>query len=101
MLQLMSLLRKRLAFWGIDAEGLSIVDHKILATLVHKFAGGPVGLETIASVIGEEGATLEDVYEPFLLRLGYLEKTPRGRQIPVAMRSLIANKFGGQQTLFS
>lgn len=89
-----------LTFLGIDEEGLSTVDHKILTTLLHKFAGGPVGLETIASMIGEESATLEDVYEPFLLRLGYLEKTPRGRQIPVAIRGQILHKWGGQQSIF-
>lgn len=90
-----------LTFLGIDEEGLSTVDHKILTTILHKFAGGPVGLETIASMIGEESATLEDVYEPFLLRLGYLEKTPRGRQIPLAIRGQITHKWGGQKTVLN
>ena len=94
------LVAQALAFLGIDEEGLSNVDHKILTTLLHKFAGGPVGLETIAGIIGEESTTLEDVYEPFLLRLGYLEKTPRGRQIPVTIRGQIATKFGGQKAIF-
>jgi holliday junction DNA helicase RuvB len=95
-----NLVKQALTFLGIDEEGLSFVDHKILTTLLHKFAGGPAGLETIASIIGEESTTLEDVYEPFLLRLGYLEKTPRGRQVPVAIRNHLAHKFGGQSPIF-
>ena len=63
----------------IDAAGLDEVDHKVLSTIVQKFDGGPVGLETIAASISEEPDTIMDVYEPYLLQLGLLERTPRGR----------------------
>ena len=63
----------------VDALGLDDVDHKVLRALVEKFDGGPVGLETIAAAISEEADTVMDVYEPFLLQLGFLERTPRGR----------------------
>lgn len=89
-----------LAFLGIDHEGLTAIDHKILTTLTQKFGGGPAGLETIAAMIGEDAATIEDICEPFLMRLGYLEKTPRGRQIPLSMRPQLLKKFGGQATIF-
>ena len=61
----------------------------ILGAVADKFAGGPVGLETLAAVIGEESVTLEDVYEPYLLQLGFINRTPRGRCItPAAYRHL-------------
>jgi Holliday junction DNA helicase RuvB len=63
----------------IDGLGLDVMDRRILATIVDKFDGGPVGLETIAASVGEERDTLEDVYEPFLLQQGLLQRTPRGR----------------------
>ena len=63
----------------VDALGLDDVDHKVLRALVEKFDGGPVGLETIAAAISEEADTVMDVYEPYLLQLGFLERTPRGR----------------------
>ena len=63
----------------IDAAGLDDVDHKVLRAIVEKFDGGPVGLETIAASISEEPDTIMDVYEPYLLQLGLLERTPRGR----------------------
>ena len=55
------------------------IDHKLLRGIIEKFRGGPVGLETIASTIGEESHTIEDVYEPYLLQIGFLQRTPRGR----------------------
>jgi holliday junction DNA helicase RuvB len=64
---------------GVDALGLDEIDHKVLRTIVEKFGGGPVGLETIAASISEEADTIMDVYEPFLLQLGFLDRTPRGR----------------------
>jgi len=64
---------------GIDQEGLDQVDCKLMTTIIHKFAGGPVGVETLSASIGEEIETVEDVYEPFLLQQGYLARTPRGR----------------------
>jgi holliday junction DNA helicase RuvB len=86
-----------LTFFGIDNEGLSSVDYLILKTILERFDGGPVGIETLASLIGEDVDTLEDVYEPFLLRQGYLEKTPRGRQIPHKKVPYLKSKFFEQQ----
>ena len=63
----------------VDHIGLDEIDHKVLRTIVEKFNGGPVGLETIAAAISEEADTIMDVYEPYLLQLGFLERTPRGR----------------------
>jgi Holliday junction DNA helicase RuvB len=63
----------------VDAAGLDPMDRKILSTLIDKFGGGPVGLETIATAVGEQADTVEDVYEPYLLMEGYLYRTPRGR----------------------
>ena len=63
----------------VDALGLDGVDRKIVTTIMHKFLGGPVGLDTLAASTGEEKCTIEDVYEPYLLQLGFLNRTPRGR----------------------
>jgi len=64
---------------GVDQLGLDELDHKVLLTIIQKFDGGPVGLDTIAASISEEADTIMDVYEPYLLQLGFLERTPRGR----------------------
>ena len=64
---------------GVDAKGLDQMDRRILLTVIEKFSGGPVGVETIAAAVGEERDTLEDVYEPFLIQEGLLQRTPRGR----------------------
>jgi holliday junction DNA helicase RuvB len=69
-----------LAFFEVDHLGLDKMDVRILETLMVKFSGKPVGLNTLASSVGEEAETLEDVYEPFLLQLGFLMRTPKGRQ---------------------
>jgi holliday junction DNA helicase RuvB len=71
--------REALSKLEVDTLGLDEVDHKILHTIVSKFSGGPVGLETIAASISEEADTVMDVYEPYLLQLGFLDRTPRGR----------------------
>lgn len=63
----------------VDSIGLDGVDRNMLMSIINKFAGGPVGLETLAASIGEEAGTIEDVYEPYLLQLGFINKTPRGR----------------------
>jgi Holliday junction DNA helicase RuvB len=63
----------------IDHKGLDEMDIKLLQTIIHKFDGGPVGLETLAAAIGEEADTIMDIYEPYLLQLGFIERTPRGR----------------------
>jgi len=65
----------------IDSVGLDDVDHKVLYTIINKFDGGPVGLDTIAASISEDADTIMDVYEPYLLKLGFLERTPRGRVV--------------------
>jgi holliday junction DNA helicase RuvB len=64
---------------GVDHEGLDRLDRELLATICERFAGGPVGLSTLAVAVGEEAGTIEDVYEPYLLQRGYLQRTPRGR----------------------
>jgi Holliday junction DNA helicase RuvB len=69
---------------GIDAIGLDEIDRKYLSTIIHKFKGGPVGVETIAASISEETETIEDVYEPYLLQLGFIDRTPRGRTATVS-----------------
>ncbi|MBN1862598.1 MAG: Holliday junction branch migration DNA helicase RuvB [Dehalococcoidales bacterium] len=71
--------QEALAKLEIDHTGLDEVDHKLLYTIIDKFNGGPVGLDTIAASISEEADTIMDVYEPYLLQLGFLERTPRGR----------------------
>jgi len=68
-----------LELFEVDERGLDKLDLAILATLIHKFGGGPVGLTTLAASVGEETETVEDVYEPYLLQLGFLKRTPRGR----------------------
>lgn len=65
----------------VDRLGLDQVDHKLLLSIMKKFRGGPVGLDTIAATIGEESQTVEDVYEPYLLQIGFLDRTPRGRVV--------------------
>jgi len=73
----------------VDALGLDAVDHKLLSTIIRHFRGGPVGLDTIAAAIGEESRTIEDVYEPYLIQIGFLQRTPRGRvATPAAFRHL-------------
>lgn len=71
--------RKSLAMLEIDERGLDEVDRRFLNTIIEKFDGGPVGIETVAASIGEERDTIEDVYEPYLMQLGFLNRTPRGR----------------------
>ncbi|RZA05767.1 MAG: Holliday junction branch migration DNA helicase RuvB, partial [Proteobacteria bacterium] len=74
-----ALAKTALTALGVDESGLDSMDKKILLTIVQKFDGGPVGLDSLASAIGEEGQTLEDVYEPYLLQQGFIHRTPRGR----------------------
>lgn len=66
---------------NVDKRGLDEMDNRMLSALIEKFKGGPVGLNTLATAIGEEAGTLEEVYEPFLIQEGYLMRTPRGRQV--------------------
>jgi Holliday junction DNA helicase RuvB len=66
---------------NVDEHGLDEMDNKILVTIIDKFKGGPVGISTIATAVGEEAGTLEEVYEPFLIQEGFLQRTPRGREV--------------------
>ena len=70
-------------FFGIDGHGLNKLDRDILKQIIQNFDGGPVGVETLAAMTGEDRETLEDVIEPYLLRIGFLQKTARGRVIPM------------------
>ena len=70
-----------LAALNVDKHGLDEMDNRILSTIVEKFKGGPVGISTIATAVGEDRGTLEEVYEPFLIQEGYLMRTPRGREV--------------------
>lgn len=65
----------------VDEKGLDHIDHKLLTTIMDQFRGGPVGLDTISATIGEESQTIEDVYEPYLLQIGFIQRTPRGRVV--------------------
>jgi Holliday junction DNA helicase RuvB len=64
----------------VDEKGFDRMDRKILSTIIEKYDGGPVGIETIAASISEEADTIMDVYEPYLIQLGFLDRTPRGRE---------------------
>ena len=68
-----------LAMLDVDPQGLDVMDRKLLEAVIHRFDGGPVGLDNIAASIGEERETIEDVIEPYLIQQGYLQRTPRGR----------------------
>jgi Holliday junction DNA helicase RuvB len=74
----------------IDDEGLDSTDRKLLAAIIQKFASGPVGVQALAAVLAEEVETIEDVYEPFLLRLGFLDRTPQGRIATESARAHLA-----------
>jgi Holliday junction DNA helicase RuvB len=85
----LALAKSALQLLQIDDLGLDQIDHKMISTIITNFQGGPVGLDTIAATIGEESQTIEDVYEPFLLQIGFLQRTPRGRTVtPQAYRHL-------------
>ena len=77
----MKITRYGLDALNIDQSGLDEMDNKILITIIDKFQGGPVGLNTIATAVGEEPGTIEEVYEPFLIKEGYIKRTPRGREV--------------------
>ncbi|MEH7273567.1 Holliday junction branch migration DNA helicase RuvB [Neobacillus vireti] len=77
----LTLARKSLELLQVDKLGLDHIDHKLLKGIIERFRGGPVGLDTIAASIGEESETIEDVYEPYLLQIGFLQRTPRGRMV--------------------
>ena len=93
-----------LARMEIDHLGLDAIDRRLLTTMIRSYNGGPVGLDTIAAAIGEESVTIEDVYEPYLMQIGFLGRTPRGRvATPAAYEHLGFPLPGGdakQQMLF-
>jgi len=85
----------------VDTYGLDEMDNKILATIIDKFKGGPVGLNTVATAVGEDAGTIEEVYEPFLIQEGFLMRTPRGRQVTeAAYKHLGRRPAADQQFLF-
>ena len=90
---------------NIDKYGLDEIDNKILLTIIDKFKGGPVGVSTIATAIGEDAGTVEEVYEPFLIKEGFIRRTPRGREVTdLAYQHLGRNPYGGtpmQPSLFT
>ncbi len=91
-----------LAALNVDEHGLDEMDNKILSTIIHKFKGGPVGISTIATAVGEEAGTIEEVHEPFLIMEGYIQRTPRGREATEkAYKHLGVVPPGRNQTLFS
>lgn len=71
--------KEALEMLQVDSHGLDHIDHKLLTGMIERFRGGPVGIDTIAASIGEESVTIEDVYEPYLLQIGFIQRTPRGR----------------------
>jgi Holliday junction DNA helicase RuvB len=73
--------REALELLEVDGRGLERIDRELLASIADKFGGGPVGLSTLSVSLGEEPDTIEDVYEPYLLQLGFIQRTPRGRTI--------------------
>jgi Holliday junction DNA helicase RuvB len=79
----------------VDTLGLDAVDRRMLTAIIKHFGGGPVGLETLAAVIGEEAITLEDVYEPYLMQLGFINRTPRGRCVTPAAYEHLGIPFPG------
>ena len=86
---------------NIDSRGLDQMDNKILGTIIHKFGGGPVGLGTVATAVSEDAGTIEEVYEPFLIKEGFLKRTPRGREATeLAYSHLGVVRPDRQETLF-
>ena len=106
----LTLAKTALKMLEIDELGLDNADRKMLSAIINYYDGGPVGLETVAATIGEESVTIEDVYEPYLLQIGFLSRTPRGRcvtrlayehlGIPFGMRKKPGDQIPGQTDLF-
>lgn len=86
---------------NIDKHGLDEMDNRILTSIIDKFKGGPVGITTIATAVGEDAGTIEEVYEPFLIKEGFIKRTPRGREVTeLAYKHLGKIKYGDSPTLF-
>lgn len=95
--------KEALDVFEIDAQGLDPTDRKLLQTLYHQFSGGPAGIETLAAAIGEDARTLEDIVEPYLMQVGLIQRTPRGRMLtPLALQTLFSettSNFSFQNSL--
>ena len=91
--------RRALDRMEVDELGLDMVDRRMLEAMIRHYNGGPVGLDTVAAVIGEEAVTIEDVYEPYLMQLGFLSRTPRGRVVLPAAYEHLGIDYTGQLTL--
>lgn len=86
---------------NIDKHGLDSMDNRILTTIINKFKGGPVGISTISTAVGEDVGTIEEVYEPFLIKEGFIQRTPRGREVTdLAYNHLGISKYDSENTLF-
>jgi Holliday junction DNA helicase RuvB len=96
----MEITRYGLDALNIDRRGLDEMDNRILLTIIDKFQGGPVGLNTIATAVGEEPGTIEEVYEPFLIKEGYIKRTPRGREVTRNAYEHLGKYRDGQNFLF-
>ena len=93
--------REALELLEVDEEGLERTDRELLEAIVHKFGGGPVGLSTLAVTLGEESDTIEDVYEPYLLQLGFIQRTPRGRIVTdLGLAHVAADQAARADSLF-
>ena len=97
----LSITQTALTALNVDQHGLDEMDNKILDTIIEKFKGGPVGLTTIATAVGEDPGTIEEVYEPFLIQEGYLMRTPRGREVTeAAYKHLGKSRYPDSLSLF-
>jgi holliday junction DNA helicase RuvB len=94
-----SITKTALEALNIDSNGLDEMDNKILLTIIDKFNGGPVGISTIATAVGEDGGTIEEVYEPFLVKEGFIKRTPRGREATQLAYTHLKRDFNGSQNL--
>jgi Holliday junction DNA helicase RuvB len=97
----MEITKHALKALNIDEYGLDEMDNRILSSIIDKFKGGPVGISTIATAVGEDSGTIEEVYEPFLIKEGFIKRTPRGREATeLAYKHLGRIKYGNSPTLF-
>ena len=97
----MKLADRALSALEVDDSGLNDMDARILLTLIEKFGGGPTGINTLAVAVGEDGGTIEEVYEPFLIQEGFLQRTPRGRTAtPLAYKHFGMARPAGGSDLF-
>jgi holliday junction DNA helicase RuvB len=93
------LIQESMQTLGIDEFGLTLIDNLILKKIMFDYNGGPVGLETLASIVGQDSETIETVYEPYLLQQGFLEKSSKGRQIPASKFLQLQKKFMNQNLI--